>query len=678
MKRKILFCLIIFLLFSTVADAIRINNNGSNVTRFKPSGTDGWITLANGSFSYLNISSTYLSINSTYKFNSSANTTISNITHANDKLNFTASATSGTLNLLLVMSNNSYSYVLLIDNVFSQRTVSNSTGYVIFNYSGWSQHNFYVRGNSAPVITDVTLSPSNATITSNLTVSTNATDENGDPLTYYYRWYKNGVLNTSWNDSTYVNYTNNFTTDDSIYVKGYVSDSYENSSEMQSNTVLIGSGNSAPTLPGITLNPSTKKYNKSIYVNTTANITDTESSEVRLQVYWYNASVKTWLGNSSWFVPPNNASVNITIPWSDGLTHTIYAQAEDSGNALGQNNLTSGEATATFTSNITVPNVTSSSISATSITVGNYVTITAIMDGIGANISSASVQVERPDATTASWAMTCTVSDSDSENSTCTKTYTSTSDVGTYYVRFINVTDDSDNTGSYSSPLVFNANAATTSTSSGGGGGAGGYIVPTPTPEQANISILPPLLKFVNVTDVRGAEELEAIGKCLSESLLLSSSCSGGSISIVTNPVNWWTLVGAYLFSVLTLFFVSIVEDRKKALRDFLLYGTITVAIVEGLTLVGFNMFVINYAAQSSLPFYMFLSFATWGMFITVIGDDYFTPKSKKRMNGYFGGFIGHDFERAKREWNASLVKPFKDSVWNPVTKKFEWVEKWR
>jgi hypothetical protein len=102
------------------------------------------------------------------------------------------------------------------------------------------------RMNSAPVLPNVSISPVTPVTTDNLTaLNGTVTDAEGDIITLYYRWYINGVLNTSLNDATTIISDN---TSDGETWKLIITpnDGYENGTEAFSATVTIGSGNYAP------------------------------------------------------------------------------------------------------------------------------------------------------------------------------------------------------------------------------------------------------------------------------------------------------------------------------------------------------------------------------------------------------------------------------------------------
>lgn len=480
--------------------------------------------------------------------------------------------------------------------------------YDSYDYSNWSNISQFTE-NTVPVVVNITLSPSSPSITSNLTISMNGTDAEGDPLTNHYLWYKNSVLQ-SWN-GTFVNYSGNYTTGDAIYVSGYTNDGYENSTQLQSNIVNIGSNNSAPTFTTLTLIPSTAKYNQTIHINASG-ITD-DSSTWQLQTY-YKSGGNVYIANST-FVNTSFINITATVPFSTAGAHMIYAVVYDSGNVTGEYNLTSAEAYATFTTDLTNPTLESSSLSATAITVGTSVTISARFNGQGANISSALVKVERPDATSANWTMTC----NSGEVVNCTKVYTATSDVGEYDVTFFYPSDTASITSAISSSLSFTA-----SNPSGGGGGGGSTTVivnPTQTPLTSRLN-----LSISNITEgARSLSEVAAISECLSQNFFLSNECTGAVVVAMKEQVNWASLLVGALFGAFgTVYISNLLQPKKRSIvLDSLIYTLITILMLLSMNLIGFNFtYLLNYLLNSSLPAWLFLSSMMWAFLVSIIVDN--------------------------------------------------------
>lgn len=112
--------------------------------------------------------------------------------------------------------------------------------------------------NTAPVISGLTVSPSAPRTRDTVSVSISATDDDGDSLTYTYAWYVDGkVVSTA------------ATLDPSLFVKGqsiYVtvsaSDGTDSSPVFTSTTVT--SVNTAPTLSGVSISPSSFRVGTSL------------------------------------------------------------------------------------------------------------------------------------------------------------------------------------------------------------------------------------------------------------------------------------------------------------------------------------------------------------------------------------------------------------------------------
>lgn len=199
--------LLIFCIASiNVATAIQINNTVYS-TIFYPSATMGYITLGNGNYSALNVTNNHLIINNSFKFNSSANVTITNFRYIGDMLNFTANASTGKLNITTKMYELSSNYTMWIDGAAQETKQSNSSGWVEFNISSWSQHDIAILAN--PTITSWS---NNITNNNSLTPRINLSTPiyffaTSDQVITTWNWYKDGINQnnnlydfiTSWN-----------------------------------------------------------------------------------------------------------------------------------------------------------------------------------------------------------------------------------------------------------------------------------------------------------------------------------------------------------------------------------------------------------------------------------------------------------------------------------------------
>ena len=187
------------------------------------------------------------------------------------------------------------------------------------------------------------------------------------------------------------------------------------------------------------------------------------------------------MGTGDYFMIGNESSVTIAMPYFDGLEHTLYARLNDS-------NATSQEYTLTIESDITKPVLNSESVSTSSTTQGLAVGATINTTSLNSTISSVTMSVSRPDATSANWTLSNTVND------TWYYSYTSTADIGTYTVNYFTITDASGNIKSASSGLSFTITTATVVTGGGGGGGGGGGTTIINTGNITDLTITPPRL----------------------------------------------------------------------------------------------------------------------------------------------------------------------------------------
>lgn len=490
--------------------------------------------------------------------------------------------------------------------------------YDTYEYSNWSAASTFGFTNTAPVYNNITLSPSTPTSLQNLTAIFNYTDADGDTVTKNYTlWYKDSVLQTSLNNTLIVVASGNTSNGQHWYYEVFGNDGYNNSTVIQSNEVIIGTTNSAPNFTALTLIPNNKKYNQPININVSGILDDSTSWQVQ-SYYKFANLTKSYLGNSTW---QNTSFINysVTIPWSDGGLHTIYSVVYDSGNATGQDNLSSSETSVSFTSNITNPTVESSSVSASSISTGGSVIISVQFNGIGANISSAKVNVRRPDATNANYTLNC----GSGEIVNCTYVYDSTSDVGNYYVDYFYPTDTAGLTPQIASALTWSASTpvVVVPPSSGGGGGST-TIITQPTDNLSGI-----LVKIQNVSSELPPELAGLISECYTRNVLLEGKCT--STFVLTDPFNFWPIiVGVFIGAFFMIFGIAIIfKIPKNLIVDTFLYGTISLVVTQVFVVIGFNVYLFNYLFQSNLPGFMFASTVMWSMVITYFGDSIISKK---------------------------------------------------
>ncbi|MCZ7400949.1 MAG: Ig-like domain-containing protein [Candidatus Methanoperedens sp.] len=120
------------------------------------------------------------------RFTANTNKTLSNISYdnVNDAVNYTGNGTEGYLNVSAQMQLPSTNYSFWVDGSFNQAVLSDTSGWVTFNYTGWSQqHDFEIlkvhRGvnlTGIPALTQSNNAGVNVTYVLNLTNSGTASD----------------------------------------------------------------------------------------------------------------------------------------------------------------------------------------------------------------------------------------------------------------------------------------------------------------------------------------------------------------------------------------------------------------------------------------------------------------------------------------------------------------------
>lgn len=117
-------------------------------------------------------------------FNGTANVRLGNITHYNNRFNFTGEASAGTMGVVARMNTSNAPYKLNVDSVQSQNRLASATGDVYYEHSTWSFHTFEVLQDVAlPVLTMV--SPAAYTIVAS-SASTLFTTSTNQPVNYFW------------------------------------------------------------------------------------------------------------------------------------------------------------------------------------------------------------------------------------------------------------------------------------------------------------------------------------------------------------------------------------------------------------------------------------------------------------------------------------------------------------
>lgn len=153
--------------------------------------------------------------------------------------------------------------------------------------------------------------------------------------------------------------------------------------------------------------------------------------------------------------------------------------------------------------------------------------------------------------------------------------------------------------------------------SGGGGGGNPSPTVTTSLQSTFNMSLQP----FID--GARPLSDIESISKCLTDSFFLSNQCTGAAMIIITDSTNWFTMLGVFFASILTLYGLNIISRKKRSYLDAGIYSIIIILTTLVLNLLGFNaVFLFNYLFSNSISALTFASFVLYGIVGTIILDE--------------------------------------------------------
>lgn len=196
-----------------------------------------------------------------------------------------------------------------------------------------------------------------------------------------------------------------------------------------------------------------------------------------------NYTVTESYQNKTWYIVTNSTSVivsntiitsNTSFSISADGEYTLKVYSDDKAGNENSTTITN------FKGDITAPTITSGSVSAASVLVGDPITITCQVSDTyaGVDLDGVSVQVTNPKGMVANYSMAHGTGD----NYSYTYSYTGAS--GTYLIKYFyaydNSTGSDGNLASESSELYFNT-IPYTGGDTGGGGGGGGAPAPAPT-----------------------------------------------------------------------------------------------------------------------------------------------------------------------------------------------------
>jgi hypothetical protein len=214
--------------------------------------------------------------------------------------------------------------------------------YDSYEYSSYtSSDEFYINLNAQPEISNVTILPDPIAVEDNINVSFDSYDADGDDLTYYYKWYKDGIIQESQINNSI---DSSLTKHGEIWKVGIIAnDGQVNSSEIQSQSVEIGSLNSAPTIDNIIpmFNGSTIGEEYPIKSNENITILTVSPNDVNYDNCFIEIGSSSGLRDIYYGTPEDisdGLSDEFSMPYNDGEQHKFYVRINDT-------NLTSNEKT---------------------------------------------------------------------------------------------------------------------------------------------------------------------------------------------------------------------------------------------------------------------------------------------------------------------------------------------
>ena len=237
-----------------------------------------------------------------------------------------------------------------------------------------TQSNIVTVFNAPPTITSAVLSPSAPTNDDDLSASiTGSNDNDGDTLSYEYRWYLDGSLQHGLANLTIVpSYATRGEDTWEVEIRAYDGEDY--SSWVRSSAVSISgqSSNTAPAVDTITISPSTPTTSDSLIASSTSSDADMDSI-VQTEYRWWKNGVMTSFSSSMLDASVTGKSDiwSVEIRVNDGTDWSVW--------------------TASSTVQIlnTRPQLDSASISATEAPTDQDITVNASMSDVDGDTLSA-------------------------------------------------------------------------------------------------------------------------------------------------------------------------------------------------------------------------------------------------------------------------------------------------
>ncbi len=335
-----------------------------------------------------------------------------------------------------------------------------------------------------------------------------------------------------------------------------------------------------------------------------------------------------WI-NNTWTQSVNTDSFNITQngTWSNGTTAnffnvTVPAHRWSNISIFGFNatgGLGNGSSLNTQLAN-NAPVITNASLSASSITLGQSITISVNVTDADSDTLTNSVGIVATSLGGSEVNYSMTTINNITYNYIYIPSTTATYTITHFYSsdNYINVSN--------TSALTITVSAATASVISGGGGGGSSIIV------QPTTTVTPLSISIANITGGRTKLELDAITKCLKDEFFLSSACSANALVIIGNTQNYWILGGIFFGSLFAVWTSSLIIIRRNRA---LILDSVLSAIITGITILFFNMidfntlFIGNYILNSELLGATFAGMFVWGMTGAILLQEIIMPKPK-------------------------------------------------
>ena len=137
-------------------------------------------------------------------------------------------------------------------------------------------------GNTAPVVSSVTISPSSVYTNDTLSASVVSSDADGDALSLSYAWYVDGVLTRSGSSSS-LSGASYFDRDEVVYVEVTADDGTDTDSEASSSVTVE---NTAPTAPGVEITPTEPVAGDDMTCSVTTASTDDDGDAISYTFGW--------------------------------------------------------------------------------------------------------------------------------------------------------------------------------------------------------------------------------------------------------------------------------------------------------------------------------------------------------------------------------------------------------